>query len=274
MKKIGSLLLILCFFTGVAFAEDPNQALFDKVNEAINEAAAAGESHPKVQKEAYAKAAALYTQIIDNGVNNNKIYYNLGNCYFQMGEYPKAILNYRRALIYMPADKECESNIAKAKRILRDEEPEKPNSGFIDKIVSFNTKIPLYAKEYFADISWVLFWGGLVGFFYLRKKASKKNFILIAVVWWLCLVSVSLLSYLASSNSDGIILTNEAIARKGDGESYEKAFLKPLKAGTEFTLLEERGDWVKVELTAGNKCWLKAADVGLVKDGAVEESQD
>ena len=54
-------------------------------------------------------------------------------------------------------------------------------------------------------------------------------------------------------------------ARKGDADTYEAAFTEPLHAGTEFVLVEDRGDWVQAELSDGRRCWLPARAVGLVR---------
>ncbi len=266
MRKLSLLILLFFMTVGHNFADEPNKALFDKANEEFKIASEAGDNNPKVAKDAYLKAAELFTQVIHNGVKNSEIFYNLGNCYYQAGDFPMALLQYRRALIYDPADENIHANIASVHRILNTENPTERTSGFFDKIVSYNTKIPLLVKEYFNKISYVLFWGGLIGFLFLRKKVAKKKFLIIAIVWWLSLVAVAGLSYLANTTADGVILKEDVVARKGDGENYSEAFFKPLKAGTEFIFLEERGDWMKIELLTGNKCWVKESDAGLVKD--------
>ena len=266
MKRLSAIVLIMVMLVGAAVADDPNQALFDKANEEFKIASEAGDNQPEVAKAAYLRAADLFTQVIRSGVKNGDIYYNLGNCYYQAGDFPMAILQYRRALLYAPEEEKIHANLASAERMLDSTDPKDNVSGLMETIASYNAKIPLLIKEYFNKISYVLFWGGLIGFLALRKKVARKKFIIIAIVWWLSLASVSLVSYLATGNADGVVLSSEVVARKGDGEHYAEAFLKPLSAGTEFTVLETRGDWLKVELTTGNKCWLKTSDVGLVKD--------
>jgi SH3-like domain-containing protein len=58
--------------------------------------------------------------------------------------------------------------------------------------------------------------------------------------------------------SPGVILSTEVVARKGDGEMYELAFLDPLHAGTEFQRLEVRGTWWHIRLANGQACWIPA----------------
>ena len=54
------------------------------------------------------------------------------------------------------------------------------------------------------------------------------------------------------------------VARKGDGEGYQPSFTGPLHAGTEFALIEERGEWRHVELHDGRRCWLPEKSSELV----------
>jgi len=64
---------------------------------------------------------------------------------------------------------------------------------------------------------------------------------------------------------DGVIVAEQVIARKGDGESYEPAFKEPLHAGTEFNVVERRQDWLYIELMDSRRCWIPSASAELVR---------
>jgi hypothetical protein len=76
------------------------------------------------------------------------------------------------------------------------------------------------------------------------------------------LLSVLLLGSLITEsvlkhNADpGVITAKEVVARKGDGTMYAPTFLDPLHSGTEFQCLEERGEWLHIELADGQACWI------------------
>jgi uncharacterized protein YgiM (DUF1202 family) len=55
------------------------------------------------------------------------------------------------------------------------------------------------------------------------------------------------------------------VARKGNSETYEPSFKDPLHSGTEFTLIEDRGDWYQIELADARTCWVTSKDVALVR---------
>ena len=55
-------------------------------------------------QEDYLQAAGQYEEIIQKGIKNGHVYYNLGNAYYKAQRLDHAILNYKRAKIYIPND--------------------------------------------------------------------------------------------------------------------------------------------------------------------------
>ncbi len=70
-------------------------------------------------------------------------------------------------------------------------------------------------------------------------------------------------STMAGYKREGVILDEEVVARKGDGETYQPSFKDPLHAGTEFRLTQDRDAWYQIELRDGRRCWIpgKAAQL-------------
>ena len=63
---------------------------------------------------------------------------------------------------------------------------------------------------------------------------------------------------------DGVVVEREVIARQGNGFIYDNAFTSPLHAGTEFSVIEQRGEWCYAKLLNGDTCWLPENSVELV----------
>ena len=55
----------------------------------------------------------------------------------------------------------------------------------------------------------------------------------------------------------GVIVAEEVVVRKGNGESYTPQLPQPLHAGTEFIVLEERGSWLAIQLDNGISGWIR-----------------
>lgn len=64
----------------------------------------------------YAEATRIYEQLLDQGVNDSVVFYNLGNAYYQQGDVGRAILNYERALQLAPRDRDIQANLTLARQ--------------------------------------------------------------------------------------------------------------------------------------------------------------
>ena len=58
----------------------------------------------------YEQTIATYEQIASKYGVSPELYYNLGNAYYKQQNYPKAILNYERCLLYDPSHGDAQQN--------------------------------------------------------------------------------------------------------------------------------------------------------------------
>src|SRR5210317_1196233 len=78
---------------------------FQQATETISDDFAAGQ-------ELYRKALFRFEQLSrEGGVHNGKLFYNIGNIHFLLGDLGRAILNYRRAQQYIPSDENLQNNL-------------------------------------------------------------------------------------------------------------------------------------------------------------------
>ena len=63
---------------------------------------------------------------------------------------------------------------------------------------------------------------------------------------------------------EGVVIAEEIVGRKGNSESYEPSFKEPLHAGTEFTVVEQRGAWLEIRLANGMSTWIPEDAVELL----------
>ena len=64
--------------------------------------------------ERYQEATVAYENLLKKGVSA-ELYYNLGNCYYRMDQITRAVLNYERALLLSPGDKDIRFNLQMAR---------------------------------------------------------------------------------------------------------------------------------------------------------------
>jgi tetratricopeptide (TPR) repeat protein len=78
----------------------------------------------------YQEAVAKYEEILASGMQDGRVYYNLGNAYFKQDKLGPAILNYERAQRLMPRDEDIKVNLAYARSQIVDK-VETPDQGFV-----------------------------------------------------------------------------------------------------------------------------------------------
>lgn len=239
--------------------------LFSEAKQSFRQATDLTDTDPEQAKDLYRKAALRLERIAQEGnIQNGKLFYNIGNAYFRVGDIGRAILNYRRAQQLIPNDVNLQQNISYTRSKRTDQIEEQQQKKILKTLLfwhydfSAKTRLSLFAiciTVFCLFSSLRLFW----------KKSSFFWFIGFSMgILLLLLGSLSIQALGQSGNSSGVILTDEVIARKGNSETYEPSFEAPLHAGTEFDLIEKREDWYHINLPDGRKCWVPQQSVGLI----------
>jgi len=234
-------------------------------NELFGRANRLAAHQPEKAKELYHKAVLRFERIVrDGGVHNGKLYYNIGNGYFRMGDLGRAILNYRRAERLIPNDANLQQNLTYARSKCLDKIEQEQRSKVLHTVLFWHYDLATKTRlALFALFSAALWTAASVRLF-ARPPGLGWVLGISAAVAVLLLGSLLIESLAAARNVQGVIVADEVVARKGDGEAFQRSFQAPLHAGTEFTLVEYRRDWYHVELSDGRRCWLPADAVAIV----------
>jgi tetratricopeptide (TPR) repeat protein len=231
----------------------------DSAEEAFRRGVELEETNPERARDQYERALLHYERIVrDDGVRNGRLYYNIGNTYFRLGDIGRAVLNYRRAVLYIQGDENVRANLeyARSRRVDRVELEE---SERIFKTLFFlHYDVPLRIKFSIFTVLFALLWVFAALRLFMYFPALRALIVIPAVVSGLFLASIVVESVDASRNPEGVVTAREVIARKGDAETYQPSFTEPLHSGTEFVLIEERSEWFHIELEDGSRCWIPA----------------
>jgi tetratricopeptide (TPR) repeat protein len=202
-------------------------------------------------------AASLFQKIRDQGLESGAVYYNQGNAYMRGGQRGRAIACYRQAKRYLPRDPRLDANLqfALGGTTRQTGRPLLEYVFFWQDWLSYSGKFQLSAL--FAALTLVL---GLTALLAPQRIWRQGALFGLAVTF---IFSCSALYdwYRFDHLQHGVVTTREATAHKGNADSYEPALTAPLPEGTEFTVVERRGDWVLGRLPAGQEGWLKASEV-------------
>ncbi len=244
--RVSALGLLTAAVTAVAGA-----AAADYQQQALEDAHAA--FHAATNSTMYAAAAAQYESLIrQEGIRSGHLFYTAGNSWFMAGDIGRAILNYRRAEQYLPADADLKHNLQAARELRKDLIPAKEPH----PLEAWLLKIPLRLRWTVFAVLWGAFWAVSIWRLRSRRKEAKAAQAVLGVPAAVLLVSLIAEGIMQYRVQPGVITELEILARKGDGTMYAPAFRDPLHAGTEFRMLEQRGSWMQIELADGQSCWI------------------
>ena len=214
----------------------------------------------------YKKSAMRYERLInEGGIKNGRIYYNLGNIYFRMNDIGRAILNFRKAEQYIPNDSNLRQNLTFAREKRVDKIEEKQETKVLKTLFFWHYDLSVKTRVMLFTIFFAIVWIS-AGFRIFFRKPFLFWSITVSVFLSVMLIgSLAIDEYNLKKIRPGVVLSIETTARKGNSETYEPSFKEPLHAGTEFILVENRGEWSQIELPDARTCWVSSNDVELVR---------
>lgn len=258
----------LAFLAVPAFAMARKEAeeTFRQANALFRQASDLAQKDPGAARELFASAAMHFERLTgDGGIRNGRLYYNLGNTYFRMGDLGRSILNYRRAQLLIPGDPELLRNLEYARSRRPDRIPSPEPRLLLDALFFWHYDLPLAWKRGLFLASSSAFWLVACLFLVTRRPSLKWSMAVTGTLGVLLLGSLAVDQASLWRDRSGVVLAPEVVARKGDGETYQPSFQEPLHAGTEFELLERRPGWWEVRLADGRECWLPVGTAELVR---------
>jgi tetratricopeptide (TPR) repeat protein len=246
-----SLLLALAILSagGCAGPEPQFYAQFERAERAFAEAQSPDD---------FLRAARLYQEIIESGVVSGPLLYNQGNAFMRAGQRGRAIACYRQAKRYRPRDPHLDANLQYALQGAI----ASPRRSVLDHILFWQDWISYPAKfQLVLAGALVTFLLGLFGLFAKQHPALRRLAWGTLAMTLLLLFSAGYDWYRFDHIEHGVIVRPQVVARKGNAESYEPAFTQPLAEGTEFEVVERRGDWLLVRLPGSAEGWVTQDDV-------------
>ena len=180
----------------------------------------------------------------DPAFGSGKLYFNIANTYYQLREYPWAVLYYYKAMALMPRDNKAERNlkIALDKLSLK----EQVDKSVFDRVfflyhyLSLPERLQLFFVFAFLTFVFasILIW--------LRSRWIKTLLILCVIMAGIMLISIGYTRYL--SPLEGVIVTSTNIYRDA-GTQYAKVTEQPIPSGTKVEVKEiipRNGKWLKI----------------------------
>jgi tetratricopeptide (TPR) repeat protein len=180
---------------------------------------------------------------------NGKLYFNIGNSFYQLGEYPFAVLYYERALALRPRDSKVLAHLrdAQAQLEIADDHGDSP----LHKVLFFHYYLsgPERMQIFFLLVVAAALCGSL--YFWREGVWLYRLSILVSGLAALQLLAMAY-SYYATP-AEAIVVQSSELYRDA-GRQYATVQNKPVAAGLKVRVLGERfrGKWLQVQTPQGS----------------------
>ena len=215
----------------------------------------------------FSDASAAWTSIEESGQKSAKLYNNLGNAWFKQGNYPKAILNYERALRLDPSYSDARYNLEFTSNFVQDKIEPVPE--FILKSVARKVCYVMGSNAW-AVIFLVLLAAALVmGLLFLLGSSVGKRRAGFYCGIVLLLLSAGALSFSIWQKSDSVktdtaIVMSPVSSVKSSPSSGSSKDLFVIHEGTKVTILDEVGTWRNISLADGRQGWITSNELEVI----------
>jgi tetratricopeptide (TPR) repeat protein len=207
----------------------------------------------------FQEAVNDYENLVRSGQWSANLLYDLGNAYFRVGDFGRAILNYERALALDRHHPEADANL----RIVRDQARAlEMQSSWPEHYFRFGS------LNQHSVVAAVAFWLGMFCVFGVifgrRRSATIMTF---SILSFSTFVIAAFAIYKLENGNNGralAIVTGTGVeARFATADSANSVLALP--PGSEIKILSTRGDWIYAALPNNLRGWLPAKSAELVR---------
>ena len=202
------------------------------------------------------------------GWSNGRLAYNAANTHLRLGDMGRAVLMYRRAAELIPGDRNVRQGLAYARRLRADWIDEPVSAGVARVVLFWHYLLPTRTRAIAFLVLWGAVWAGVLLRMLVagvRRQRWLRPAGAACVLLAAALVASLAAELVQASAPPGVITAASVVARQGDGHSYEPSFGSALHGGTEFRLLEDRGEWWQIRLVDGRETWIVAGAGELIR---------
>lgn len=218
----------------------------------------------------HAAAAEGYRLLLESGIDDPVISFNLATAYAQLGQYGRAIRWYEHTLRLDPGDDEAEENLAEVRRALGQRQAEARGEATVQTGPGFVASVVRPISE--GTLAWVLlvfdfaFFGLLIARRYVHAESGRLALgIAIPLVGLVLLLSVGGLAVKSGALTEGepaVVLVDGA--KLHEGPDPRAQVRGNAGEGEPARIVDRSGDWVRVELSGGRSGWASVDEVGAI----------
>lgn len=209
----------------------------------------------------YAAAISGWQAIAKSGVQNGKLFYNLGNAYLKAKQLGPAILWYERALRLLPNDPDLRFNFDYARSLTKDV-PEERVSPLVRIFFFWNYQLSSRTIKILAIGFNLLFWLLAMVWRLTRRRAFWRAALLTLVPTLVFTLTTCFNYYAAAHRRQAVILPDSVAVRSGLEPSSTELFA--LHAGAKVDVLKTLNGHYQIRFSPEKIGWVAEKNLGLI----------
>lgn len=264
MKRIILYITISLLISLPGLAIDATMVQADSLVETIIDDAAEGDPAISAYREGdFRKAIELFEAEIklnkEQGLESAALYYNLGNAYFRVNDLGHARLNYERAALLAPSDKDIQHNIEYVTTRIESKIIAKGSIFISDWFNAIQSLLNSDTWAILGVVFFLVFIACLATFFFSRLVFLKKvsfytGLVVIIFVLLANIFANNQKQKLIDRNTAVIIAPSVSISASPDINSKE---VFRLHAGTKVSVRKDDRNWLEIQIDDGNVGWVQ-----------------
>lgn len=245
-----------------AAVSNPTEAKTTKVSKPVSkELADSAYVH-----EEYAEAAAIYTKLLKKG-QSAELYYNIGNCYYRMDKMAKAILNYERALMLSPSDKDARFNLELARTKTVDKVMPASEMFFVTLFKRLVKSMSISSWIALAIATFILMLLAVALYVFGNTVSMKKSGFTLAVLFLLVSIFSNIAAYshqqAMAHRTGAIIMSTSVVVKSTPSDTGTDLFI--LHEGTRVEIIDDvMKEWCEVRMSDGKEGWMRKQDLEVI----------
>ena len=206
-------------------------------------------------------AIAAFESLVAEGVNNGKLFYNLGNAYLKNEELGQALLWYERALKRIPDDPDLRFNYDYALTLTKDERGQQ-ESPLLRILFFWKYQLSHSSVRWIAVLLNAALWVALSVLVVRRKRLLRPSVVLTAAAA-LIFGATAVFNYVeAIGVQHAVILSEQVPVRSGFSDTDTQLFV--LHAGTKVRIVRQADTHLLIRYAEDKIGWVKRSETGII----------
>jgi len=214
----------------------------------------------------YDSALQKYLEIPGQGVESAALYFNIGNCYYKLGDLGRAVLYYERALRLDPGDDAIRENLSIAQLATVDRIEEEPDFIFLRLGRAYTHLFPESTQVVMLAVLYLLLMLGLTAWVLLRGRQGTvwvaRSSLGIGFLLLLTALALAGRWWEERSRNEAVIVAASVEVMSAPGAQAVEVF--SLHSGAKVTVDQLSGDWVEIVLPDRKSGWVPKSALEMI----------